>query len=225
MFNVKRICNHSFISNWLDNSSIIVDCGLNQGEFSKAIANLFGCKIYGLEPVPYLLKNLQIIPNLIAENAAVSYKDCDVTLYISSKCCASLFQRKKEAQLIHVPGTKFESFVKRNKITDISLLKVDIEGAEIYLFDTTSDKNLKNIEQISIEFHDFLYKEMKVDVQRIHERMKKLGFFRINFSRDNTDVLYINRYIHPLSFFDISVLVISKYVKGFIRSLKRIFVY
>ena len=82
---------------------------------------------------------------------------------------------------------------RRAGIDRIDLLKVDIEGAEIGMFDDCSDEELRSIGQITVEFHAFLFPEQQAAVTRIRERMAHIGFWVLPFSLDSTDVLFLNR--------------------------------
>jgi len=61
------------------------------------------------------------------------------------------------------------------------------------LFLTLTPHQLGKIGQISVEFHDFLFPEMHQQVELIKQKITASGFYRICFSHDNTDVLFINK--------------------------------
>jgi len=53
--------------------------------------------------------------------------------------------------------------------------------------------------QFTVEFHDFIHpEELDGRVERVKRRLVSIGLRRINFSLDNTDVLFINRNLVPL---------------------------
>jgi hypothetical protein len=73
------------------------------------------------------------------------------------------------------------------------LAKIDIEGAEITMFDSTDDQTLLFIKQISIKFDYFMDPKLIEPVQRILQRMNGLGFQTFVFARNSHgDVLFIN---------------------------------
>ena len=84
-------------------------------------------------------------------------------------------------------------FCRRTGVEQIDLLKADIEGAEIGMFDNAADQDLQSATQITTEFDDFIYSEQRADVARIRERMSDIGFWVCAFSLDNTDVLFVNK--------------------------------
>ncbi|PSB43645.1 hypothetical protein C7B67_23565 [filamentous cyanobacterium Phorm 6] len=57
---------------------------------------------------------------------------------------------------ISVDGITLETFLNHQKIELVDLLKIDIEGAEEAVFNSTTDATLCNVKQITIEFHDFM---------------------------------------------------------------------
>jgi hypothetical protein len=77
-------------------------------------------------------------------------------------------------------------------------LKVDIEGAEKELFRSTSDEFLRSVEQITIEFHDFVSGSISRDeVLKICKRLERLGFYCLPFSfmmpeAETADFLFLN---------------------------------
>ena len=79
------------------------------------------------------------------------------------------------------------------------MLKVDIEGAQEAVFNSTRDATLCNVKQITIEFHDFMPGSISTEeVNKITNRLKRLGFICIPFSylfpdMHSCDFLFINR--------------------------------
>ena len=63
-----------------------------------------------------------------------------------------------------------EKFCQEREIKAIDLLKVDIEGAELELFENFSIEFLEKIRQVTIEFHDHLNIG---DIPRIKSIIKK----------------------------------------------------
>jgi len=78
------------------------------------------------------------------------------------------------------------------------LLKIDIEGAEEAVFNSTSDATLCKVKHTTIEFHDFRPASISTEeVNKITNRLKRLGFLCIPFSylfpyMDTCDFLFIN---------------------------------
>ena len=91
-----------------------------------------------------------------------------------------------------------DRFLKDSAIPVINLLKIDIEGAERELFRSTNDEFLRSVEQITIEFHDFISGSINRDeVLKICKRLERLGFYCIPFSfmipeAETADFLFLN---------------------------------
>jgi hypothetical protein len=75
------------------------------------------------------------------------------------------------------------------------VLKIDIEGAEIEVIDSLDDDLIKRVGQWTIEFHDSIGLTSPPDVERCVERIIKLGFHELFWSRyrNNMDVLLVNK--------------------------------
>jgi len=99
-------------------------------------------------------------------------------------------------------------------------MKVDIEGAELAMFESASDADLQKFTQITVEFHDFIYPEQSREVESIKRRLRGLGFWVINFSLDNSDVLFVNRATSGAGRLQyIRLKYITKYMSGIRRRL------
>lgn len=79
--------------------------------------------------------------------------------------------------------------------SSISLMKLDVEGAEIEILQTVPEQLFRNIEQITVEFHDFLNPEMRPSVNLTKDLLRnKHGFVCINARYpQNDDVLFLNK--------------------------------
>src|SRR5262249_33181960 len=144
------------------------------------------------------------LPKNSKHNVAISDRNEPVQLFISENRESNSIQSSIAAEYglrgsVTCPGITFERFVKANNIDRIALLKVDIEGSEEHLFDSTSDDMLRKIRQIAVEFHDFVPGSISTKkVEQIIERLVFLGFYCIPFSYMhpkilNADILFIQR--------------------------------
>jgi len=107
-------------------------------------------------------------------------------------------------------------------VDHVDLLKIDIEGAEIDLFGSCSDSELKEIGQITVEFHSFIYADQHHSVLQVLERMADIGFWVIPFRLDYSDVLFVNRST-GISASEIAYLrTFVKYSRAIMRRLRRV---
>jgi FkbM family methyltransferase len=216
---------HHFYSKYLNSNATIVDLGSHLGEFSSEISKMFGCNCYAVEAFPELYTKIQTNGLIKKYNYAICKHNDSIIFSVSNNLEAShIIQKKDESKnSIIVQGITFKDFINKYHITNIDLLKIDIEGAEIDLFDSINDETLTNIKQLTIEFHDFVF-PVKKEVKSIIKRLKKLGFYCIKFSwHTNGDILFINRNQYKFSYIDY---LVSKYiVRNFYvvkRGLKKI---
>jgi hypothetical protein len=124
---------------------------------------------------------------------------------------------------VTVPGVTLATLVDRLGLARIDLMKVDIEGAEIALFDAAPDDLLRSIAQITVEFHDFADPSRAPAVRRTLARLDRLGFAVLVMTRRfHGDVLLVNRAltrIPPARLFWLATGV--KYGRGLARMAAR----
>jgi len=218
---LKKICEHTFLADKLGKDSVVVNLGANKGEFTNAVRGVFKCKIYAIEPVPELFASLKDGDGVVKIQGAITAKDEMMTLFIPEDRCATLhLLAPVPAKTIEVQGYTLRRFLSVNGIDTIDLLKVDIEGAELDLFDGFSSDDLRKISQCTVEFHDFLYEELHERVEAAKEKIVSAGFYCIPFSLNNGDVLFVRKDVISFSryFF---LRYFWKYVRGFFRKAKR----
>ena len=77
----------------------------------------------------------------------------------------------------------------------IDLVKMDIEGAEWDCIMNTSDETFSKIRQITVEFHDFLNPEFRINSEKCVDRLLSLGF---EIDYNPTDYKYGSKYYDSL---------------------------
>lgn len=196
---VSRLCAHTFLSSVLDEQSVVVDLGLNQGQFARGISERFGCRVYGVEPVPELFEALKSQHNLVADNCAIGTAAGTDTINVFAGRCASMAEALpgEDARVVTVETIPFPDFLARHHLRRVDLLKVDIEGAELEMIAHLPAPVLSEIRQITIEFHDFIYPETAAAVREAMETLHRAGFLSVRFSKDNQDILFFNARSFP----------------------------
>ena len=164
----------------LNKSGTIVDIGANVGVFSVFASTLTNGKILAVEPFPdnckYFEKNLKNnnVSNVIIEKVAISKKTGKRRINILGYDSGHSFylpKKRKGSQLVNT--NSLNSLMKKHNIKNIELLKVDCEGAEGELFSSLSSKTLKNIRNISMEFHDNC---SSLSHQELEKLLQNVGF-------------------------------------------------
>ncbi|MGA3129838.1 MAG: FkbM family methyltransferase [Terracidiphilus sp.] len=214
----ESICEHTFVTRFIHADSIVLDLGANEGEFAHRIIERFGCRVISAEPLIELCDKIDLHPSLRLLNTAVGGKNQDVTINVFSERCASVHgpvTADEYARKRTVPMVTLAEFRRLASVDHVDLLKLDIEGAEIDLFGSCSDSELKEIGQITVEFHSFIYADQHHSVLQIEERLADLGFWVVPFRLDHSDVLFVNRST------GISAAEIA-YMRTFVKSSKAI---
>ena len=182
----------------LDNMDVVFDIGANSGLFSLLCINKGAKKVYAFEPNKDSLINLKSVTNNLNVEIvpkAVYTKDEDLKFYIdpSNTTIGSLSKNHLELhgsslEEVIVPAISLKTFAKENNIDKISLVKMDIEGAEYEIIDNLEDEVFEIIDNFLIEYHDN-------DDERVLRLTKKLiqkGFnidqIRDQNSKDNIDI-------------------------------------
>ena len=222
----ETICNHTFLPGLINADSIVLDLGANHGEFSHGIIERFCCRVVSAEPIGELCDQIRRHPLLELHTIAVGGRNQNVAMNVFSgrSECASILGPVTTEDCLptrSIPMITLTEFRRLALADQVDLLKVDIEGAEIDLFSACDDDELRGVMQITVEFHDFIYRELHDSVLQIRNRMADIGFWVVPFSLDNSDVLFINRKT-GISTAEIAYLrSIVKYGKGLQRRLSR----
>ena len=188
------LAGHSFFADRLTPKSTVVDLGLNTGEFALPLIQRYGCQVIGVEAASEPLEQLRLDANLDVEHAAIAERDGPVELFGAEWYPTSMSELGHN-RIASVRGLTLDTLLDRCA-PRIDLMKVDIEGAEFGMFDTTPDTQLDRIDQMTVEFHDFLDPSQRAHVEAIHARLRRLGFQRIrtkSLRRRNLDVIYLHR--------------------------------
>lgn len=200
-----------------NNNAIIIDIGANIGIYTILMSHIYPkAKIIAIEASPTIfeilksnckLNNLLLLPsgsNVVLINKAISDKD-DMTIEFYEKHSMSTMLKEFLTNLSTtiltnhdqmnkklVRTVTIDNLVETININEISLLKIDIEGAEVLALkgaiNTLIQKNIKNmvIEYHSLENYNYIIKLLE----------KELGYTIINSQeRFNKETGYVNGHI------------------------------
>jgi FkbM family methyltransferase len=226
MLQIDFIAGHSFRSDRLGPNSVVVDLGLNTGEFALELIDHLGCWVVGVEPLADPLRQLPADERLVVEHAAISSGTSPVTVYTGESSCPTT-----DADLVPeavgrstARAITLEALFEKHALIgrSVDLVKVDIEGAELEMFGTAPDWLLRSVDQFTVEYHDFLDQTHRPHVDETHRRLESLGFQRLNISwARNLDVIYLGP-SQRLSRTDAAwALVRYRYLRGLARLSRR----
>ncbi|OJW75067.1 FkbM family methyltransferase [Spirosoma sp. 48-14] len=161
----------------------ILDCGANIGLTTIEMSICFpNANIVSIEPdklnFKQLCLNTKEYENVYCEECAIWYEER--TLYLDESFRDNLEWSRRTIEKsktgAEVKGTTIEQILNKYNIDVIDLLKIDIEGAEKYLFDKVEYLSfLENTRVIAIEIHD----EFKVR-EKIYRYLQSFGFMLFN---------------------------------------------
>ena len=165
------------------NINVIVDLGANIGLSAIYFCNIFeNSKIYAVEPDSQNFKQLRLNisnkKNIFTENVAIWSEKIDLIENL-----AKPFKGGEDWSKTFIPSDQFNNGTKikgitihelmtKYHLTTIDLLKIDIEGAERFIFDKKNNLSfLTQTKVIAIEIHDEFNK--RTDIYNI---LKNYGF-------------------------------------------------
>lgn len=148
----------------LDKMETVFDIGANSGLFSLLAIKKGAKKVYAFEPNQESLINLnQLVKGINVEviDKAVYTKDEDLVFYIDPNNTTigsisedHIINNGSKVEKIVVPAVSLKTFFDQNNIDRISLLKMDIEGAEYDIIDNLEPEIFDKIDNFLIEYHD-----------------------------------------------------------------------
>jgi len=170
---------------FIDKNDIIFDIGANIGWYSMLFSKkATSGEIHAFEPTPKTLKRLQSncklnnTKNIIINNLAISNKIGKIKLYScitnthgnSIKLQENIKNTKYEEYLID--SITIDSYISKNKIKKLDLIKCDIEGAELLM--------LKGAKECLKKFKPILQLEVSDNLTKIYGYSSKSTFKYLN---------------------------------------------
>lgn len=188
---------------------MVVDAGANHGDFARSCHTTFGCAPVLLEANPTLATELtrsspfRVMHLALAETSGVvlfniSHNDegsSVLPLPTESQFGSTLARQE------YVPACSLQDMMTSLGANRITLLKMDIEGAETSVLLSAPRAVLASIDQITAEFHcetAFGF-QLVNDVRRTLRRLRSEGFAVFICDPRLRDVLFINTATVPLS--------------------------
>ncbi len=204
-----RVYNPSYLP--IEDNDIVVDIGANDGVFTLFAASVTRNAVHAFEPSPrnveVLRRNIAAngLQHATAHGYAVSDKIGSAKLFLNAEdgqqnllsdqiLPEKIEQYKTNTDLnylitgpdvaesyIEVPTTTLQEIMDSNNFEQIDFLKLDCEGAESLILQSTPTAYLQRVRKISMEFHDHLSELNHNDLQHIlegagfHTRLKWNG--------------------------------------------------
>lgn len=189
-----------FLARRIKPGDVVIDCGANVGKITKPLLQ-FDPLVYCFEPNPVafkqLKKNLGETNNVNFINKAVGTKkevaklfkhidshesDENELLYSVSASLISSKSNVDDKNYYEVEIINFIEFLDQLE-SDIYILKIDIEGAEVELVDAIIDKKLHNkVKYMFVETHENTMPELMDSTQALYKKTKNLGIKNIYYN-------------------------------------------
>lgn len=162
---------------------VVLDLGANIGTFARLCAER-GAKVWAVEPekknFSCLLKNTEGLP-VTCINSAASGEDSDSTPFFvcdHSTSIHSLLRAHYLSLEVLVNTRSLDSLV-RDAGGRVDLAKIDIEGGEFLLLETSK---LEGIEELVIEFHEAVVDDPKSVIDAARSNVIAKGFKEISWT-------------------------------------------
>jgi len=215
---------HTIVPSLLIPDSHVLDLGANVGRFALEIAEGFDCICHAVEPDPELLAHIPSHPRIKKYGYAIAARQAPAVLHrgtnrLGASIVDSSYLRSDDSR-VRVNGIDLATFIEQHVSGPISLIKMDIEGAEVEVLDSLTDELLVSIPQISVEFHDFCSLTPVDTVSRIATRLQTLDFYYLRMSGvGHHDTLFVNR---RQATFGQSDDIITRFLVRNVRGIRRI---
>ncbi|PKO45360.1 MAG: hypothetical protein CVU30_00545 [Betaproteobacteria bacterium HGW-Betaproteobacteria-3] len=182
-------------SNLINKKSIIVDVGLGEDiSFSQSIINSYGCIVHGFDPTPKAIAYVKALNprkfilheyGLGGTTREAQFFLPNITTHVSGSIAHAdhVGTTELKIQLLGI-----EDLFDKIKVNNISILKIDIEGAEYELLKSKEFvKYASQINIICIEFHHRWREFGNIATIEAVEILEKLGFICVWGSRSSNE--------------------------------------
>ena len=205
----ETIHTHTVYTPPLCADAVVLDLGAHRGEFAKEMSARYGGAYYLVEANPLLAEALRAEGRFPVWHCAVADTEGSIPFHIAhNEQGSSILNLPMESvyncvlrETVLVHARKLESLLTEIPASRIDLLKMDIEGAEVMTLRSLSPATLRNIGQITVEFHSdpvFGF-DLGRGVEEVIRSLQREGFLCLDFSRRaRIDVLFVNRMIYRI---------------------------
>jgi FkbM family methyltransferase len=159
---------------------LVIDIGANVGIFSTFAAARSQRQVYAFEPLPL---NCQFLKQNMADNrlsqitpvcSAVSAHTGTVKLYTTQSPSGNLLfnhnVQGKIEQYIEVSSTTLSAIMEEYDLQTIDFMKMDCEGAEGEILQSTPPEHLRRVNKLAMEFHDNVSSLKHSEIQHLLEQ-------------------------------------------------------
>jgi FkbM family methyltransferase len=181
-----------------ERAGAFVDIGANLGLFSAAMARSFpDRKVYAFEPVPATVRRaaatfaLNNLTNVTLVGAAVGDTDSEIVFYDAPGCSeyASAIPTDQPIKVkwheIRVPCLRLDTVAPQLGISDIALLKIDVEGYEPKVIAGAEALIRRTQPNIVYEYNDRVASKAGWTASDVALQIQRMGRYRFSQLREN----------------------------------------
>ena len=206
----KNIRGHCVYYPILNQESVVLDLGANKGEFTNYIRNQYKSKCYAIEANEKLFHEIEseFVQKM---NVAITKEDGPINFFLSKNNESSSLIRDFESQWgklseVVVEGICWKSMLRKLELENlvIDVLKIDIEGAELELIENFDEGDAKLINQITVEFHDWLNRDLHVRTIKAIKKLVSYDFICLTGSPNHSwpvEALFVRKEVLDFNFF------------------------
>lgn len=193
-FGVHQINVIRVLHKYVKKGDIFIDFGANIGFISAIGANLVGNKgeVHSFEPVPIYFKFLSKMTKLnkrykiVANNYALGENVGNAEINIPNihnighnSMVPGLIEHDKIKEAIKVKVIRIDDYIFRNKIENVSFIKIDVEGFEYPLLKGLAkffDNQMINLPRILVEVNPSAYPLLGLQLKNLNHLMSKYSY-------------------------------------------------
>ncbi len=195
------------LSAFVEPGHAILDIGANHGKFTKNFARLHDgrCPVLAFEPLPYNFSILKRVtrgfPNVRRVNAAVSDRAGTADLFVPAKQSGRISPgaahlgettapadfgtaTARQVYKITVPTETLDALLARQPTPPIDLLKIDVQGAETYVFRGAASTLAAHHPAIYVEISPGCPEYFGLSVHDSVGALQALGYTAFSFADD-----------------------------------------
>jgi FkbM family methyltransferase len=160
----------------LNEGSVVYDFGGYEGQWASDIYGRYNCQVHVFEPYKPFFDN--IVSRFERNNKIKVYpfglgsSVADVPFSNLDDASSALNTSVQATDTIRIESVS--EFFASNNVGFIDLMKINIEGGEYDLLETLLDLGyIKSIDNIQVQFHDFLFDNARQRMESIQKRLSE----------------------------------------------------
>jgi FkbM family methyltransferase len=212
----------AYLSELVGDAQRAIDIGANTGLYTYALSRLCN-QVEAFEPLPWVFQETSAYarPNINFYNFGISDHQGDLNLHVPlfngkpSGALASFRDLYEEHETISVPVRRLDDF----KFSDVSLIKIDVEGYETQVIDGAIETIRSSKPNLLIEIEQRHLGDRLID--NVFKQVLDLGYCgKFLIGDDYVDLSHFSYLEHQAPFIEIIELKghCKKYVNNFIFS-------